>query len=147
MATRLLTHTQVLDDSTAFLTGASAREFADGILAVLTNTARAEEIGSQARLMAETKYSYETYLERTRQACAALHGDGSERVTVLEKGDSSGRIGAAAAGGRDGGGEGDGIAMVDGRQRRNDRRGGCRHRGNRGNAKTSGWASSMQPRS
>jgi len=27
--------------------------------------------------MAETKYSYEAYLERTRQACAALLGEGS----------------------------------------------------------------------
>src|SRR5204863_2111083 len=57
VATRLLTHTQVLDDSTAVLTGATAREFADGILAVLTNTARADQIGTQARLRAETKYS------------------------------------------------------------------------------------------
>jgi glycosyltransferase involved in cell wall biosynthesis len=77
VATRLLTHTQVLDDSTAFLTGVTAREFADGIRAVLTDPERAGEIGTQARLMAEAKYSYETYLERTRQACAALHGDGS----------------------------------------------------------------------
>jgi hypothetical protein len=76
VATRLLTHTQVLDDSTAVLTGATAREFADGVLAVLTNTRRAGEIGAQARLMAETKYSYERYLERTRQACAALQGNG-----------------------------------------------------------------------
>jgi len=88
VATRLLTHTQVLDDTTAFLTGATPREFADGILAVLTNRGRADEIGTQARLMAETKYSYETYLERTRQACAALHGDGSpdpSRTRVPDK--------------------------------------------------------------
>ena len=32
VATRLLTHTQVLSDDTAILTGASPREFADGIL-------------------------------------------------------------------------------------------------------------------
>jgi glycosyltransferase involved in cell wall biosynthesis len=88
VATRLLTHTQVLDDTTAFLTGATPREFADGILAVLTNRGRADEIGTQARLMAEAKYSYETYLERTRQACAALHGDGSpdpSRTRVPDK--------------------------------------------------------------
>ncbi len=35
VATRLLTHTQVLSDETAFLTGASPREFADGILGAL----------------------------------------------------------------------------------------------------------------
>lgn len=72
VATRLLTHTQVLNDDTAVLTGATAREFADGILAALTDKPRAAAIGKQARLLADTKYSYEAYLERTRQACAAL---------------------------------------------------------------------------
>jgi glycosyltransferase involved in cell wall biosynthesis len=72
VATRLLTHTQVLADHTAVLTGTSAREFAAGILDVLADPVRAARIGSQARELAETKYSYEAYLERTRRACAAL---------------------------------------------------------------------------
>jgi glycosyltransferase involved in cell wall biosynthesis len=72
VATNLLTHTQVLSDETAILTGASARAFADGILVALSNPARAAEVGSNARRLAETKYSYEAYLERTRRACAAL---------------------------------------------------------------------------
>ncbi len=72
VATRLLTHTQVLNDDTAVLTGPTPREFADGILAALTDRGRAAAIGKQARLLADTKYSYEAYLERTRQACAAL---------------------------------------------------------------------------
>src|SRR5258706_11011473 len=76
VATRLLTHTQVLTDETAVLTGATAREFAGGMLAALTDKGRATAIGKRARLMADTKYSYEAYLERTRQACAVL-GDGS----------------------------------------------------------------------
>ena len=72
VATRLLTHTQVLSDQTAILTGATAQEFADGILAGLSDRTRAHDIGVRARELAETKYSYEAYLERTRQACAAL---------------------------------------------------------------------------
>jgi glycosyltransferase involved in cell wall biosynthesis len=72
VATRLLTHTQVLSDRTAILTGASPREFAEGILSALESPARAHEIGREARRLAETTYSYEAYLERTRQACAAL---------------------------------------------------------------------------
>lgn len=72
VATRLLTHTQVLSDETAVLTGASPAEFAAGILAALTDSARAADLGRQARRLAETKYSYDAYLERTRQACAAL---------------------------------------------------------------------------
>ncbi len=72
VATRLLTHTQVLSDQTAILTGATPQEFADGILAGLTDRDRASAIGARARELAETKYSYDAYLERTRQACAAL---------------------------------------------------------------------------
>jgi glycosyltransferase involved in cell wall biosynthesis len=72
VATRLLTHTQVLSDDTAILTGATAAEFAAGVLAGLTDGARAARVGRQARVLAETKYSYEAYLEKTRQACAAL---------------------------------------------------------------------------
>jgi glycosyltransferase involved in cell wall biosynthesis len=72
VATRLLTHTQVLSDDTAILTGATAAEFAAGVLAGLNDAERAARVGRQARVLAETKYSYEAYLEKTRQACAAL---------------------------------------------------------------------------
>jgi glycosyltransferase involved in cell wall biosynthesis len=81
VATRLLTHTQVLNDDTALLTGATAREFAGGILTALSDKERAAAVGRQARLLAETKYSYGAYLERTRQACAALTGDGAAYCT------------------------------------------------------------------
>ncbi len=72
VATRLLTHTQVLSDDTAILTDATAESFAAGIVAALTDRARAERVGRAARALADTKYSYEAYLEKTRQACAAL---------------------------------------------------------------------------
>jgi len=72
VATRLLTHTQVLSDDTAILTGATAEEFAAGIIAALNDPARSAAVGERARALADTKYSYEAYLERTRQACAAL---------------------------------------------------------------------------
>jgi glycosyltransferase involved in cell wall biosynthesis len=72
VATRLLTHTQVLGDQTAILTGVTPQAFADGILDGLQNRSRAAQIGRAARELAETKYSYPAYLEKTRQACAAL---------------------------------------------------------------------------
>ena len=72
VATRLRTHTQVLDDDTSFLTGATPAEFADGILTAIAEPARAAAIGANARNLANTKYSYAAYLEKTRQACAAL---------------------------------------------------------------------------
>jgi len=75
VATRLLTHTQVLDDHTAFLTEPNADAFARGIAAALADPHRAAEVGRRARELAETKYSYEAYLDRTRRACGALVPD------------------------------------------------------------------------
>jgi glycosyltransferase involved in cell wall biosynthesis len=72
VATRLITHTQVLDDHVAFLTAATPEAFAQGILDALADRTRAQEVGAHARQLAETKYSYEAYLNRTRQACAFL---------------------------------------------------------------------------
>jgi len=74
VATRLLTHTQVLSDTTAFLTAATPHDFGAGVLAALGDRARAEAVGLNARHLADSKYSYEAYLERTREACAALEG-------------------------------------------------------------------------
>lgn len=72
VATRLLTHTQVLSDETAILTPATAAGFAEGILTALSDSGRASGLAARARHLAETKYSYESYLARTREACAHL---------------------------------------------------------------------------
>ena len=72
VATRLLTHTQVLDDGVAILTGVSPREFADGILAALTDPAMAAAVGARAAELAATKYSYDANLERTREVVARV---------------------------------------------------------------------------
>ncbi|OFW08534.1 MAG: hypothetical protein A3H96_15205 [Acidobacteria bacterium RIFCSPLOWO2_02_FULL_67_36] len=80
VATRLLTHTQVLDDEVAILTGAAPEDFAAGILAALDDPARARDIGSRARRLADTKYSYEAYLSKTRVACAHLTGEATPQV-------------------------------------------------------------------
>ena len=72
VATRLLTHTQVLDDDVALLTPATPEGFAEGILKAIADPSLGRAVGARARLMAETKYSYEAYLNRTRQACEHL---------------------------------------------------------------------------
>jgi glycosyltransferase involved in cell wall biosynthesis len=72
VATRLLTHTQVLSDEVAILTEPTADGFARGILQVLTDPPAAARIGAAAKHLAETRYTYEAYLQRTREACAAL---------------------------------------------------------------------------
>jgi glycosyltransferase involved in cell wall biosynthesis len=84
VATRLLTHTQVLDDDTAILTAATSDAFADGVVSALTDRDRAEAIGRAARQLAETKYSYEAYLDKTRQACAALNVDAPPIAAVKD---------------------------------------------------------------
>src|SRR4051812_6691642 len=75
VATRLLTHTQVLTDEVALLTDPTPEGFAGGILAAIDNPDRARAVGARARQLAESKYSYEAYLARTRQACAHLFGE------------------------------------------------------------------------
>ena len=69
----------MLSDDTAILTGVSAAEFAGGILRALDNPVLAQSIGRRARELAETKYSYDAYLERTRRACGALCRRGRAR--------------------------------------------------------------------
>jgi glycosyltransferase involved in cell wall biosynthesis len=80
VATRLLTHTQVLNDEVAFLTEANPESFAAGILRAVDDPARARDVGAQAKRLADTKYSYDAYLHRTRQACAFLQGKPAPQV-------------------------------------------------------------------
>jgi glycosyltransferase involved in cell wall biosynthesis len=80
VATRLLTHTQVLNDDVAILTAATPEGFGAGILVALTDPDRARAVGDRARELADTKYSYEAYLTRTRQACAHLTGEAAPQV-------------------------------------------------------------------
>ena len=75
VATRLLTHTQVLADDIAILTEPTAAAFAEGILSALSDPVRAREIGERAKRVAESKYSYEAYLAHTRRACGFLDGN------------------------------------------------------------------------
>ena len=80
VATRLLTHTQVLNDDVAILTTATPEGFAAGILTALTDVDRAREVGLGALALADTKYSYEAYLSRTRQACDHLTAKSTPQV-------------------------------------------------------------------
>ena len=72
VATRLLTHTQVLDDEVAELTAADPKAFGEGILSLIRDPERARTLARQARRRAEERYSYEHYLDKTRRALAFL---------------------------------------------------------------------------
>ena len=72
VATRLLTHTQVLNDEVAILTEPTPEAFADGIVLALRDRRLARQLGERALALAESRYTYDVYLDRTREACAAL---------------------------------------------------------------------------
>jgi len=74
VATNLLTHTQVLDGTVAELTDPTPDAFGAGILRLLGDRERAAQIGRAARTLADTKYTYEAYVTRTREALRPLAG-------------------------------------------------------------------------
>jgi len=82
VATRLLTHTQVLNDSVAILTEPTPEALADGIVRVLHDRRLARQLGERALALAESRYSYDAYLDRTREACAALCGAAPTHVVA-----------------------------------------------------------------
>ncbi len=67
VATRLYTHTQVLDDDTAILTAPEPADFAEGIIAALTDTERVARVVAGARAKAEREYSYASYLDKVNR--------------------------------------------------------------------------------
>jgi len=81
VATRLLTHTQVLNDDIAVLTGATPEEYAEGLIRVIRNPSYGREIGKRAKDLAETKYTYEAYLNLTRMSYAVFF----ENVSSLDQ--------------------------------------------------------------
>ncbi len=82
VATRIYSHTQVLDDSVAFLVEPTPEEIAAGLEAAAKKTSC--EKARQARTLYENKYSREiytgkmedlfTFLQDTQTTCAALQG-------------------------------------------------------------------------
>lgn len=71
VATRLRTHTQVLDDSVALLVEPTADGLAGGILRGL-DAPESAELATRARTLAETKYSDEAFIDKTRRVYEVL---------------------------------------------------------------------------
>ena len=61
VATRLQTHTQVLNDQVAILTEATPEAFAQGLLALASDPALRQTIGAAAKALAEAKYTYPVF--------------------------------------------------------------------------------------
>ena len=72
VATNLRTHTQVLTPEAAVLVEPTPEALATGLASVLQDREAAERVAAAARQLAETRYSRDSYLSRTRQAYAKL---------------------------------------------------------------------------
>lgn len=66
VATNHVTHTQVLNNEVAILTDCNAESFAEGLLKIIEDEKLRQEIAENAKALAEEKYSYEIYLQKTR---------------------------------------------------------------------------------
>jgi len=66
VATNHITHTQVLNDQVAVLTECNAKSFAEGLLKVINDEKLRQEISGNAKHLAEEKYSYQIYLQKTQ---------------------------------------------------------------------------------
>lgn len=64
IATKHLTHTQVLNDDVAILTECNPTSFAEGIVKALKNESLRKEIVKNAQKLADERYSYQDYLKK-----------------------------------------------------------------------------------
>jgi glycosyltransferase involved in cell wall biosynthesis len=80
VATRLLTHTQVLSDDIAILADPTPEAFGDAILGALRDPAATAALGARARDVANTRYSDEAFIAKTRAAMEQLVGASRREV-------------------------------------------------------------------
>jgi len=76
VATNLLTHTQVLTPEIAKLVAPEAEPFAQAVLELIEQPEQRERLSAAARIVAQDKYSRESYVRRTAQAYERLHPSG-----------------------------------------------------------------------
>lgn len=72
VATNHVTHTQVLNNEVAILTDCNADAFAEGLIKIIEDEKLRQEIAENARVLAEEKYSYEIYLQKTQNIYSFL---------------------------------------------------------------------------
>jgi glycosyltransferase involved in cell wall biosynthesis len=74
VATRIPTHTQLLDDALAFLVEPSAAALAQGIRDALADPAEARRRAERGQALIEREYSTARYAEKVKEAYAAVTG-------------------------------------------------------------------------
>jgi glycosyltransferase involved in cell wall biosynthesis len=84
LATRMRTHTQVLDDGNAVLADPDPVRFADALCGLLEDGRKREEIGLRAIRDVEERYSFKVYKEKLARIYAAIAQDLGGRVEARE---------------------------------------------------------------
>lgn len=72
VATRIVAHTQIVDDSVCLLVDPEPDAFAEGILTVLRNPAEAMQRAARSRAMYQAKYSRDAYASKMRDVLATV---------------------------------------------------------------------------
>ncbi|MCB0195117.1 MAG: glycosyltransferase, partial [Anaerolineae bacterium] len=72
VATKLLAHTQILNDSNSMLVEPEPEAFAEGILKLIHNPELGRSLGMEGQVIAKKKYSSENYFNRLKQVYQAL---------------------------------------------------------------------------
>ena len=72
VATRILAHTQVLDDEVCMLVDATADGIARGILELLQDPESASAMARRAQSLSQTRYDWDAYARRVRRLVAGL---------------------------------------------------------------------------
>ncbi len=67
LATKMPTHTQVLNDSVAMLCAPDSSSFAEGIHKLCTDHALRQQLGSSARALANKEYTYEAFAKNVKR--------------------------------------------------------------------------------
>ena len=72
VATRVPSHTQILDDNVCFLVDPEPRAFAEGIVEALNDQNRRNEIVANAKALYEREYGPAIYAEKVRRFLEVL---------------------------------------------------------------------------
>lgn len=67
VATNHITHTQVLNQEVSVLTDCTPDAFGGGLISVLKNAHLRRKLGTKAKKLAEEKYSYQSFLNKTKE--------------------------------------------------------------------------------
>ncbi|KAA3656293.1 MAG: glycosyltransferase, partial [Calditrichaeota bacterium] len=67
VATRHLTHTQVLNDDVALLTDITPDDFGQGILKAVQDESLVQKVVTNAQALSQREYSYEAYVKKTKE--------------------------------------------------------------------------------